>query len=74
MSDTEIARRGPRVLYQMRTSANSAFQLKRKSEQLRIPTQMRACELRVQRETRIFAITDHELSQLHPIFSPHNGE
>ena len=31
----------------MRTSANSAFQLKHKSEQLRVPTQTRACELRV---------------------------
>ena len=40
-------RRGPRVLCQMRTSANSAFQLKRKSEQLRVPTQTRASELHV---------------------------
>ena len=52
MSDVEVARRGLRVLCQTRTSASSAFQLKCKPEQLRVPTQMRACELRVSTLTR----------------------
>ena len=71
-------RRGPRVLCQMRTPANSVFQLKRKSEQLRVPvssTSQHQSEVRVQCKTRISAITDiHKPRQLHPIFSPHNGE
>jgi len=32
-------------------------------------------EVHVQRETRVSAVTDsHEIDQLHPIFSPHNGK
>jgi len=49
ISDAKVARRGSRILYQTRRSSDAevAFQFKREPEQLRVPTQTRACELRV---------------------------
>ena len=88
ISDVEVARSGSRVLCQTRTSrplsdADLAFQLKREPsssafQHRREPVSSASqhqSKVRVQRETRISAVTDsHELDQLHPIFSPHNGE
>ena len=68
-------RRGPQPAPHFNSNAslsNSAFQ--HRHEPVSSASQHQS-KVRVQRETRISAITDsHKLGQLHPIFSPHNGE
>ena len=78
--DADLAsfvRRGGRQTRRSRFNSNaslssSAFQHRR--EPVSSASQHQS-KVRVQHETRISAVTDsHELGQLHPIFSPHNGE
>ena len=80
LPDADLAsfvRRGGRLTWTSCFNSNaklssSAFQHRR--EPMSSASQHQS-KVRVQRETRISAITDsHELGRLHPIFSPYNGE